>query len=123
MFDEVQQSIKNVIDDITTCSVGSIPSSGGFSLYFGSGSPTKHLDNSLLFNITIAINAKSTNLQDMLQKYSLILKALNKHRGEGTTWQILDIVTTNSPSYVDRDLSTKEWLYNALVDMQVYIHE
>ena len=59
----------------------------------------------------------------MLQKYSLILKALNKHKDEGTTWQILDVVTTNSPSYVDRDLSTKEWLYNALVDMQVYIHE
>ena len=123
MFDEVQQSIKNVIDNITTCSVGSIPVSGGFSLYFGSGSPVKHLDNSLLFNITVAINAKSTNLQDMLQKYSLILKALNKHKDEGATWQILDVVTTNSPSYVDRDLSTKEWLYNALVDMQVYIHE
>lgn len=123
MFDEVQQSIKNVIDNIATCSVGSIPSSGGFSLYFGSGSPVKHLDNSLLFNITVAINAKSTNLQDMLQKYSLILKALNNHKDEGTTWQILDIVTTNSPSYVDRDLSTKEWLYNALVDVQVYIHE
>lgn len=123
MFDEVQQSIKNVIDNITTCSVGSIPVSGGFSLYLGSGSPVKHLDNSLLFNITVAINAKSTNLQDMLQKYSLILKALNKHKDEGATWQILDVVTTNSPSYVDRDLSTKEWLYNALVDMQVYIHE
>ncbi len=123
MFDEVQLSIKNVIDDITTCTIGSIPSSGGFSIYFGSGSPTKHLDNSLLFNITVAINAKSTNLQDMLQKYSLILKALNKHKDEGATWQILDVVTTNSPSYVDRDLSTKEWLYNALVDMQVYIHE
>ena len=123
MFDEVQLSIKNVIDDIATCTVGSIPSSGGFSIYFGSGSPVKHLDNSLLFNITVAINAKSTNLQDMLQKYSLILKALNKHQDEGATWQILDIVTTNSPSYVDRDLSTKEWLYNALVDMQVYIHE
>lgn len=123
MFDEVQRSIKNVIDNITTCSVGSIPSGGGFSLYLGSGSPVKHLDNSLLFNITVAINAKSTNLQDMLQKYSLILKALNKHKDEGATWQILDIVTTNSPSYVDRDLSTKEWLYNALVDMQVYIHE
>ena len=123
MFDEVHQSIKKVIDDIATCSVGSIPSSGGFSIYLGSGSPTKHLDNSLLFNITVAINAKSTNLQDMLQKYSLILKALNKHKDEGTTWQILDIVTTNSPSYVDRDLSTKEWLYNALVDVQVYIHE
>ena len=123
MFDEVQQSIKNVIDNIATCTVGSIPSSGGFSVYFGSGSPVKHLDNSLLFNITVAINAKSTNLQDMLQKYSLILKALNKHKAEGATWQILDIVTTNSPSYVDRDLSTKEWLYNALVDVQVYIHE
>lgn len=123
MFDEVQQSIKNVIDNITTCTVGSIPSTGGFSIYFGSGSPTKHLDNSLLFNMTLAINAKSTNLQDMLQKYSLILKALNKHKDEGTTWQILDIVTTNSPSYVDRDLSTKEWLYNALIDVQVYIHE
>ena len=123
MFDEVQLSIKNVIDDITTCSVGSIPSSGGFSIYLGSGSPVKHLDNSLLFNITVAINAKSTNLQDMLQKYSLILKALNKHKDEGATWQILDIVTTNSPSYVDRDLSTKEWLYNALVDVQVYIHD
>jgi hypothetical protein len=123
MFDEVQQSIKNVIDNITTCTVGSIPSSGGFSVYLGSGSPTKHLDNSLLFNITVAINAKSTNLQDMLQKYSLILKALNKHKDNGTTWQILDVVTTNSPSYVDRDLSTKEWLYNALVEMQVYIHE
>jgi len=123
MFDEVQLSIKNVIDDITTCTIGSIPSSGGFSIYFGSGSPTKHLDNSLLFNITVAINAKSTNLQDMLQKYSLILRALNKHKDEGATWQILDIVTTNSPSYVDRDLSTKEWLYNALVDVQVYIHE
>lgn len=123
MFDEVQQSIKNVIDNITTCSVGSIPSSGGFSLYLGSGSPVKHLDNSLLFNITVAINAKSTNLQDMLQKYSLILKALNKHKDEGATWQILSVVTTNSPSYVDRDLSTKEWLYNALVDVQVYIHD
>lgn len=123
MFDEVQQSIKNVIDNITTCSVGSIPSSGGFSIYLGGGSPAKHLDNSLLFNITVAINAKSTNLQDMLQKYSLILKALNKHKDEGATWQILDIVTTNSPSFVDRDLSTKEWLYNALVDVQVYIHE
>ena len=123
MFDEVQQSIKNVIENITTCSVGSIPSSGGFSVYLGSGSPVKHLDNSLLFNITVAINAKSTNLQDLLQKYSLILKALNKHRDEGATWQILDIVTTNSPSFVDRDLSTKEWLYNALVEMQVYIHE
>ncbi len=123
MFDEVQLSIKNVIDNITTCSVGSIPASGGFSLYFGCGSPVKHLDNSLLFNITVAINAKSTNLQDMLQKYSLILRALNKHKDEGATWQILDVVTTNSPSYVDRDLSTKEWLYNALVDMQVYIHE
>ena len=123
MFDEIQQSIKNVIDNIATCTVGSIPSSGGFSIYFGSGSPVKHLDNSLLFNITVAINAKSTNLQDMLQKYSLILKALNKHKDEDTTWQILDIITTNSPSYVDRDLSTKEWLYNALVDMQVYIHE
>lgn len=123
MFDEIQQSIKNMVDDITTCTIGSIPSSGGFSIYLGSGSPVKHLDNSLLFNITIAINAKSTNLQDMLQKYSLILKALNKHKDEGATWQILDIVTTNSPSYVDRDLSTKEWLYNALVDVQVYIHE
>ena len=123
MFDEVQQSIKNVIDNIATCTVGSIPSSGGFSVYFGSGSPVKHLDNSLLFNITVAINAKSTNLQDLLQKYSLILKALNKHKDEGITWQILDITTTNSPSYVDRDLSTKEWLYNALVDVQVYIHE
>lgn len=123
MFDEVQLSIKNVIDDITTCTVGSIPSSGGFSIYLGSGSPVKHLDNSLLFNITVAINAKSTNLQDLLQKYSLILKALNKHKDEGATWQILDIVTTNSPSYVDRDLSTKEWLYNALVDVQVYIHD
>ena len=122
MFDEVQQSIKNVIDNITTCTVGSVPSTGGFSVYFGSGSPVKHLDNSLLFNITVAINAKNTNLQDMLQKYSLILKALNNHKDEGTTWQILDIVTTNSPSYVDRDLSTKEWLYNALVDVQVYIH-
>jgi hypothetical protein len=123
MFDEVQQSIKNVIDNIATCTVGSIPASGGFSVYFGSGSATKHLDNSLLFNITVAINAKSTNLQDMLQKYSLILKVLNKHKDEGTTWQILDITTTNSPSFVDRDLSTKEWLYNALVDVQVYIHE
>ena len=123
MFDEVQQSIKNVIDNITICSVGSIPASGGFSIYFGSGSPTKHLDNSLLFNITVAINAKSTNLQDLLQKYSSILKVLNKHKDESTTWQILDITTTNSPSYVDRDLSTKEWLYNALVDVQVYIHE
>ena len=85
MFDEVQQSIKNVIDNITACSVGSIPASGGFSLYLGSGSPVKHLDNSLLFNITVAINAKSTNLQDMLQKYSLILKALNKHKDNGTT--------------------------------------
>ena len=123
MFDEVQQSIKNVIDNIATCTVGSIPSTGGFSIYFGSGSPVKHLDNSLLFNITVAINAKSTNLQDMLQKYSLILSALNNHKDNGTTWQILDITTTNNPSYVDRDLSTKEWLYNALVDVQVYIHE
>ena len=123
MFDEIQQSIKDVIDNITTCTVGSVPSTGGFSVYFGSGSATKHLDNSLLFNITVAINAKSTNLQDMLQKYSLILKALNNHKDSGATWQILDITTTNSPSYVDRDLSTKEWLYNALVDVQVYIHE
>ena len=123
MFDEVQQSIKNVIDNIATCTVGSIPSSGGFSIYFGSGSPMKHLDNSLLFNMTLAINGKSTNLQDLLQKYSLILRALNKHKDEGTTWQILDMTTANSPSYVDRDLSTKEWLYNALVEIQVYIHE
>jgi len=123
MFDEIQQSIKDVIDNITTCTVGSVPSTGGFSVYFGSGSAVKHLDNSLLFNITVAINAKSTNLQDMIQKYSLILSALNNHKDEGTTWQILDITTTNSPSYVDRDLSTKEWLYNALVDVQVYIHE
>lgn len=123
MFDEVQQSIKNMIDNIATCTVGSIPSNGGFSIYFGSGSPVKHLDNSLLFNMTLAINGKSTNLQDLLQKYSLILRALNKHKDEGATWQILDITTSNSPSYVDRDISTKEWLYNALVNVQVYIKE
>ena len=103
--------------------IGSLPPLDGISMAISTGvTNDTMLDKGQKQQISVVINAKSSNQQNALEWLALIHEALTLTESypSGTNWQITNIESSELPSYIDRE-QNNQYLYGSAVRVYYYI--
>lgn len=107
----------------TSIVVGALPPLDGISMALSTGATNETmLDKGQLQQVSIVINAKSSDQQNALEWLALIHEALTLTESypSGTNWQIINIESSELPTYIDRE-QNNQYLYGSAVRVYYYI--
>lgn len=106
-----------------TIRVGALPANNGYAMQIASGAPaTTFMTKGLCMEFSIVLNGKHTSqktVSDTLNKIHLALTQAKTYPND-TTYQITDIETTSTPSYLDRE-EDKQYLYGSSLRVKAFI--
>ena len=129
MYGQILQAVKTLAvsyaTPYTAIDHGAMPEKNGLAIYPGPGYETeRYFDRGGLYEMSIVLNGKHSNLQTLLTALSNIHQklTLKTEYPESADWQILDIRTSSSPNYLDREQSdTRQWLYGSILAVKFYV--
>lgn len=102
---------------------GALPPLDGVSMAISTGATEDTmLDKGLKQQISVVINAKSSDQQNALEWLALIHEALTMTESypTGTNWQITNIESSELPTYIDRE-QNNQYLYGSAVRVYYYV--
>ena len=121
MFTHVVSMAQTAVTPVIV--IGSLPPLDGISMAISTGiTNDTMLDKGLKQQISVVINAKSSNQQNALEWLALIHEALTLTESypSGTNWQITNIESSELPTYIDRE-QNNQYLYGSAVRVYYYI--
>ena len=128
MLDVILEAVKTLAvpyaAPYTSIDLGSLPADDGVSLYIGSGSvPEEFMDRGKNYSISVVCNGKHTNQKTVLAALSNIHKGLTQKKvyTSGVGWEITNIDSYVLPNYVEREISSGQWLYGSILKVSFYL--
>ena len=106
-----------------TITAGALPADNGICMTYGPGAPAStFLDKGMAYERTLVLNAKNTSQQAAQEALDAIHVALTQTKtySSGETWQITDIETISSPSYLSREQNS-QWLYGSSLRVKFFL--
>lgn len=119
---EAVRGLCNAVNPYATVLIGSLPADNGISLFVGSGAPSEtYLDKGMSIELSCTLNAKHHNPQVASDALNDIHQALTQSKDypETSAYQITDISTISTPSYIGRE-ENKQYLYGSSLRVRFY---
>lgn len=105
-----------------TIRIGALPADDGISAQIATGSPdTTFQTKGMVYDLGIILNGKHSNAQTVSDALNDIHKALTmaKEYPQTDTYQILNVITTTTPSYIDRE-EHQQYLYGSSLEVRFF---
>lgn len=125
IYQAVRGEIKSLMSPYTKLGNGPVPMDSGITTYLGPNTPeTLDLCRGGQFTYIVALNAKNEDLQTVMDVLGHIHESLTMGvvRIRGTGWEIFSIETEGGPTYLDKEDSTKQWLFGSTLAVKVNVH-
>lgn len=106
-----------------TIIVGSLPPDNGLSMTFGAGGVnTTTLEKTICYDFSVVLNGKHSSQKTVSDALCNIHAALTQTKTYPATsaYQIADISTIATPSYLDRE-DSGQWLYGSSLRVRAYV--
>ena len=103
--------------------VGALPADNGITMTYGAGGvDTTFMTKGICYDLDIALNGKHSNAQTVSDALNNIHQALTQATSYPRTenYQITDISTISTPSYLDREQNS-QILYGSSLRVKAYI--
>lgn len=101
---------------------GALPADNGITMTASGGAPeTTFADKGAVCTLDIVINGKHEEQEKVADALNKIHEALTKAKTftSATAYQIMNIITTSEPNYIDRELNN-QFLYGSSVEVTFY---
>ena len=102
--------------------IGAMPADNGIACAIATGSPdTTFLDKSKSYQLTLVLNGKNSDQKTVSDALNDIHQALTQTESytDTTTYQITDIDTISTPSYIGRE-ENKQYLYGSSLRVRFF---
>ena len=125
----INQAVEAVMDMIDALSLyatitrGALGTGNGISCEVAPSTPESvYMDKESYIRLTLALNAKHTNLQTVSDALNNILDTLSRKTSytSGTGWQIVDITQGNLPRVIGREENNNAWVMAADLIVKIY---
>ena len=125
----INQAVEAVMDMIDALSLyatitrGALGTGNGISCEVAPSTPESvYMDKESYIRLTLALNAKHTNLQTVSDALNNILDNLSRKTSytSGTGWQIVDITQGNLPRVIGREENNNAWVMAADLIVKIY---
>ena len=106
-----------------TIVVGALPADNGITMTYGAGGvDTTFMTKGILYDLDIALNGKHSNAKIVSDALNNIHQALTQATSypRTDTYQITDISTISTPSYLDREQNS-QILYGSSLRVKAFI--
>lgn len=130
MYSEILSAIKAVAltyaSPFTAIVNGTMPEENGLAIFIASGAETKAFFKGGTYEISIVLNGKHSNLQTLINTLSTIhinlsgMNFINTTSFYGDLWQIIKISTSSAPTYIDKEVSSNQWIYGSSLRIEFY---
>ena len=110
-------------DPYATIVVGALPADNGITMTYGAGGvDTTFITKGICYDLDIALNGKHSNAQTVSDALNNIHQALTQATSYPRTenYQITDISTISTPSYLDREQNS-QILYGSSLRVKAFI--
>ena len=128
MLDEILESVIALAlpyaSPYTAITSGALPETNGLTMYIGPGNPTtEYFSRGKDSRIVIVLNGKHSNQKTVLAAMANIHKGLSSRKSyaSGAGWEITNISTSTFPNYIEREASSKQWLYGSILALDFYM--
>lgn len=102
--------------------IGSLPTDNGLCMAIAAGGANStFLDKGMQYVIDVVFNGKHENQQTISDTLNNVHQALTqtKNYPQTSTYQITNIETSSTPTYLDRE-ANKQWLYGSSLRIKFY---
>ena len=106
-----------------TIKVGAMPEANGISMYVGAGSPeTTFWDKGFSYDIHITCNGKHASAKTVSDALNDIHQRLTQSKDYPSTdtYQITDIYTNSTPTYIEVDNGNRQTLYGSVLGVRFH---
>lgn len=106
-----------------TITAGALPADNGICMAYSTGAPAStFLDKGMEYQKALVCNAKNTSQEAAQEALDAIHVALTQTKTypSGEDWQITDIETVASPSYLSREQNS-QWLYGSSLRVKFFL--
>lgn len=103
--------------------IGAMPESNGISMYVGAGAPENtFMDKGFEYEIRVTCNGKHSSAQTVSDALNDIHQRLTQSKDypSANGWQITDINTNSTPSYIEVDNGNRQTLYGSVLGVKFY---
>lgn len=104
--------------------VGALPAKNGLAMQVSTGAPAEtYMDKGMAYQFTLVLNGKNASQKAVSDTLNNIHLALTKATSYPTTdtYQITDIETVATPSYIGRE-DDKQYLYGSSLRVKAFIY-
>ena len=125
VINDVLQAVIDMAEEIqpyASIVVGALPADNGISMTVGAGAPqTTFMTKGMVYEIDCVLNGKHSAQETVFDTLNDIHQALTMTKDYPATdeYQILDIQTTSSPNYIERE-ENKQYLYGSSVRVRFF---
>ena len=126
IINQAVEAVMDMIDDLqpyATITRGALGTGNGISCEIAPSMPESvYMDKESYIRLTLALNAKHTNLQTVSDALNNILDNLSRKTSytSGTGWQIVDITQGNLPRVIGREENNNAWVMAADLVVKIY---
>ena len=106
-----------------TIKVGAMPEENGISMYIGAGSPeTTFMDKGMSYEIRVTCNGKHASAKAVSDALNDIHQRLTQRKDYPSTdtYQITDIYTNSTPSYIEVDNGNRQTLFGSVLGVRFH---
>lgn len=115
-------NMANAVNPYGQIVIGALPPDNGLSMTISAGAPdTTFMTKGMAYELDVVLNGKHTSQQTVSDTLNDIHQLLTQTKTYPATdeWQITNISTAGSPSYLDRE-QNKQWLYGSGLTIKFY---
>ena len=103
--------------------IGAMPAKNGYAMQISAGAPAEtYLNKGMAYEFSIVLNGKNSSQETVADKLNTIHYTLTRALSypKTLTYQITDIETISTPSYIGRE-EDKQYLYGSSLRVKAFI--